>query len=70
MTCTICPEVLTDVLPDRHTSRMSPRPIARARSIKVRDPLWDAAMAKADERGEVLSEVIRAALERYVKSKS
>ena len=34
------------------------------------DPLWTAAMTKADERGEYLSEVIRAALEKYVKSKA
>lgn len=38
----------------------------RPRSIKVSDDLWRAAQEKADERGEVLSEVMRAALERYV----
>jgi len=39
----------------------------KAKAIRIPDPLWAAAQAKADERGEVLSEVIRAALERYVK---
>jgi hypothetical protein len=51
---------------------MSPtprRPRAKLRSVKVADPLWDAAMAKAVERGEYLSEVIREALEKYVRSK-
>lgn len=43
------------------------RPVKRPRSVKVSDELWQAAQATADERGEVLSEVIRAALERYVK---
>jgi predicted transcriptional regulator len=39
----------------------------RPKSVRVPDELWKAAQAKADERGEILSEVIRAALERYVK---
>jgi hypothetical protein len=30
-------------------------------------PVWEAAQAKADERGDVLAEVIRRALELYVK---
>lgn len=38
-----------------------------AKSVRVPDALWAAAQAKADERGEVLSEVIRATLERYVR---
>lgn len=48
---------------------MTPRPPRRPRSVKVEDELWDAAKAKADERGDVLSEVIRDALKRYVRSK-
>ena len=43
------------------------RPPKRARSVKVSDDLWLAAQATAEQRGEVVSEVIRAALERYVK---
>ena len=38
-----------------------------AKSVRVPDALWLAAQAKADERGEVLSEIIRTALERYVR---
>lgn len=41
----------------------------KPRSVKVEDDLWAAALAKADERGEVLSEVIRDALRRYVARK-
>ena len=48
---------------------MSPRPSRKPRSVKVEDDLWNAAKAKADERGEVLSEVIREALKRYVARK-
>lgn len=39
------------------------------RTVRIDDELWNAAMAKADERGEPVSDVIRRALERYVKSK-
>jgi len=45
------------------------RPVKRNHSVKVEDELWQAAQAKADARGEYLSEVIRAALVRYVRSK-
>lgn len=37
------------------------------RTIRVSDELWNAAAAKAEERGEDVSTVIRKALERYVK---
>ena len=37
------------------------------RNIRVSDDLWQAAMSKAEERGETLSDVIRRALERYAK---
>lgn len=37
------------------------------RTIRVADALWEAAAAKAAERGESLSDVIRHALERYVR---
>jgi hypothetical protein len=39
------------------------------RNVRV-GPLWDEAMAIAEKRGENLSEVIRQALERYVKRNS
>lgn len=38
----------------------------KARAVRVEDELWTAAQAKAAERSDVLSEVIRAALKRYV----
>ena len=37
------------------------------RNVRVADDLWHAAMSKALDRGENLSEVIRRALEKYVK---
>lgn len=37
------------------------------RSIRVPLKLWQAAKAKADEREESISDVIREALERYVR---
>jgi hypothetical protein len=37
------------------------------RNVRVADPLWLAARAVAQARGESLSDVIRAALVRYVK---
>lgn len=36
------------------------------RAIRVPDDLWKAALAKAEERGETLSEAIRAFLKRYI----
>jgi hypothetical protein len=38
-------------------------------SFRVPSDLRDAARVKADERGENVSDVLRAALERYVRSK-
>lgn len=47
---------------------MSPNaPGTPRRTIRVPDHLWDAAVAKAAERGETVSDAIRRALERYVK---
>jgi hypothetical protein len=37
------------------------------RTLRVADDLWHAAQAKADERGEVLSEEIRKFLQRYIR---
>ena len=44
-----------------------PRPDNPARNVRVEDTLWDAAKAKAAERGETVSDVIRRALQRYVR---
>jgi antitoxin component of RelBE/YafQ-DinJ toxin-antitoxin module len=40
------------------------------RVVRVEDELWDAAKAKAAERGETVSDAIRRALKRYVASKT
>lgn len=40
-----------------------------ARSVRFPTALWAAALAKADERGDVLAEIIREAVETYVKEK-
>jgi len=37
------------------------------RAIRIPDDLWQAALDKATEREETVSEVVRNALERYVK---
>ena len=42
----------------------------RTRTVRVPDELWNAAMAIAQARGETLSDIIRDALERYVKRNS
>ncbi len=46
---------------------MPNQPKTPNRVIRVPDDLWHAAQAKAAERGESLSEVIRRALARYVR---
>ena len=40
------------------------------RAIRIPDDLWQAALAKAAERGDTVSEVVRKALERYVNRKA
>lgn len=37
------------------------------RAIRIPDALWQAALDKAHANGETLSEVVRRALERYIK---
>ena len=37
------------------------------RTVRVGDELWDASKTKAQERGDNLSEVIRAGLSNYLK---
>jgi predicted CopG family antitoxin len=37
------------------------------RAIRIADDLWQAALAKAEENGDTVSDVVRRALERYVK---
>lgn len=49
------------------TLRHVAKPKMVMRSLRVPEKLWEAAKAKADERQENISDVIREALERYVK---
>lgn len=46
---------------------MPKRPGTTARSVRIEDDLWRAALERAAERGESVSDVIRRALRRYVK---
>jgi hypothetical protein len=46
---------------------MTKRPPKIVTSLRVPDDLWRAAQAKADERGEVLSEEIRKFLQWYIR---
>lgn len=46
---------------------MSPGRGTARRSIRIPEELWQAAKRTADERGEDLASVVRAALARYVK---
>jgi hypothetical protein len=52
----------------RHSGRRSDE-MARTphRTVRVEDELWDPAMAKAAAEGTTVSEVIRAALKRYLR---
>lgn len=43
------------------------QPKTPQRTVRVPDDVWTAAKAKAEARGETLSDVIRAALVRYVR---
>ena len=46
---------------------MPNQPKTPSRNVRVPDDLWHAAQAKAAERGETVSDVVRRALERYVR---
>lgn len=46
---------------------MPNQPKTPARAVRIEDGLWLAAQAKAAERGETVSDVIRRALQRYVR---
>lgn len=45
----------------------APRPDNVAHTVRVPDDLWSAAKTRAAERGETVSEVVRRALQRYVR---
>jgi predicted HicB family RNase H-like nuclease len=42
-------------------------PKTPSRNVRVSDELWQAAQAQAAENGETVSDVVRRALEEYVK---
>lgn len=54
--------VITDTVPLVPNAPKTPR-----RGVRVPEELWQAALRKAEERGEVLSEEIRQFLVRYVR---
>lgn len=45
------------------------KPKTPLRSFRIPDDIYQAAQAKAEERGESVSDAVRRALERYGKSK-
>lgn len=47
--------------------RVPNQPKTPVRTFRIPDDLWNAAQAKAADRGETVSDVVRKALERYVK---
>lgn len=46
---------------------MPNQPKTKTRSVRVPDDLWEAALARAEERGETVTDVILRALKRYVR---
>ncbi len=64
--CTACVDANAEVTT---TLRRVAKPKMVMRSLRVPEKLWDAAKAKADEREENLSDVIREALEKYARRK-
>ncbi|GAS98919.1 Gp65 [Mycolicibacterium canariasense] len=46
---------------------MPNQPRTPLRSFRIPDDLYEAAQQKAEEKGETVSDVVRRALERYVK---
>ena len=59
-------DVNTKMVAARHTDPVTRKPM-KPRQVRVRDDVWDEAMATADARDEVLSEEIRKFLERYIR---
>ena len=63
-------DVCPDAQPRSTVPPVSPnKPKTPLHSFRCPDELWDAAKAKADERGEVWGEELRKMVERYVKRK-
>lgn len=47
--------------------RLRPRPKTPRRSVRISDRLWEQALNAAERREETVSEVVRRALEEYVR---
>lgn len=60
---------LASVMTNADTLRNVAKPAKVMRSVRVPLKLWEAAKAKADQRDENISDVIRDALQRYVNRK-
>lgn len=60
---------MTNVNTPTTLPRVPNKPPMVMRSLRVPKALWDAALEKAAERQENISDVIREALERYVRSR-
>lgn len=58
---------MSPVMTPGTVTRVPNTPGTPRRTVRIPDDLWDAAVAKAEERGESVSDVIRRALQRYVR---
>lgn len=53
--------------PATTVSRVPNQPATPKHGVRVSDELWDAAKRAANDNGETVSDVVRRALERYVR---
>lgn len=58
---------LTGVYTPCHSEGVSNQPKTPIRTVRIADDLWRAAQAAARRRGENVSDVIRRALETYIR---
>jgi hypothetical protein len=58
---------MSDVMTPATIARVPNQPKTPLKSFRIPEALYAAAQAKAAERGETVSKVVRKALERYVK---
>jgi len=62
------PGVLTGVYTPRYDRAVPNKPKTATRAVRVDDELWHAAKTTAEQRDETVSDVIRNALRRYVRT--
>lgn len=60
---------MVGVVTPRKLPRVPNQPRTPLRSFRIPDELYEAAQAKAADKGESVSDVVRRALERYVRAK-